>query len=62
MVYYVIICKQTNNIEGEVLSMEGLDFSKIIIVLDYYIRKIMSLLDSLLAMVGSTPEGDTDAE
>lgn len=40
--------------------MEGLDFSKIIIMLDFYIRKIMSLLDSLLAMVGSTPEGDTE--
>ena len=44
--------------------LEGFDFGKIIVTLDYYIRKVMSLLDSLLAMVGSTPEGDTgvDAE
>ena len=45
--------------------LEGFDFSKIIITLDYYIRKVMSLLDSVLAMVGSTPNGDsgaTDAE
>ena len=42
--------------------LEGLDFGKIIITLDFYIRKIMALLDSLLAMVGSTPEGGTDAE
>ena len=41
--------------------LEGIDFGKIIIMLDYYIRKIMSLLDGLLGMVGSTPEGDTDA-
>lgn len=38
-----------------------LDFSKIIITLDYFIRKIMKLLDELLAKFGSTttttPEG-----
>lgn len=33
--------------------MEGLDFNKIIITLDYYIRKIMSLLDELLLMFGA---------
>lgn len=32
-----------------------LDFSSIIITLDYYIRKIMSLLDKLLLMFGTTP-------
>lgn len=34
--------------------MEGLDFSTIIITLDYYIRKIMALLDKLLLMFGSS--------
>ncbi len=32
-----------------------LDFSSIIITLDYYIRKIMAILDDLLLMFGSTP-------
>ena len=43
--------------------MEGLDFSKIIITLDYYIRKIMALLDDLLLMFGNssaTPEDGAD--
>ena len=49
--------------EGEVLNvLEGLDFGRIIIMLDYYIRKIMALLDGLLGIAGSTPEVDTDAE
>lgn len=48
--------------------MEGLDFSSIIITLDYYIRKIMALLDDLLLMFGgstttTTPEaGETPEE
>ena len=49
--------------EGEVLNvLEGLDFGRIIIMLDYYIRKIMALLDGLLGIAGSTPEVDTEAE
>ena len=43
--------------------MEGLDFGQIIIMLDYYIRKIMSLLDELLSMFGgsaTTPEDTSD--
>lgn len=43
--------------------MEGLDFSKIIITLDYYIRKIMALLDELLLMFGGssvTPEDSSN--
>lgn len=43
--------------------MEGLDFGSIIITLDYYIRKIMALLDKLLAMFGgsaTTPEDSSD--
>ena len=41
--------------------LEGLDFGQIIIMLDYYLRKIMSLLDSLLGLLGSeTPEGSSD--
>ena len=42
--------------------LEGLDFGQIIIMLDYYLRKIMSLLDSLLGMLGGaeTPEGSSD--
>ena len=42
--------------------LEGLDFGRIIIMLDYYIRKIMALLDGLLGIAGSTPEVDTEAE
>lgn len=41
-----------------------LDFSSIIITLDYYIRKIMALLDKLLLMFGSSttaPETTTQA-
>ena len=49
--------------EGEVLNvLEGLDFGRIIIMLDYYIRKIMALLDGLLGIAGSAPEVDTEAE
>ena len=49
--------------EGEVLNvLEGLDFGRIIIMLDYYIRKIMALLEGLLGIAGSTPEVDTEAE
>ena len=43
--------------------LEGFDFSKIIVTLDYYIRKIMALLDDLLLMFGgssATPEDVTD--
>ena len=48
--------------EGEVFNvLEGLDFGQIMIMLDYYLRKIMSLLDSLLGLLGSeTPEGSSD--
>ena len=43
--------------------LEGLDFGQIIIMLDYYLRKIMSLLDSLLGLLGSeTPEGSSDID
>lgn len=42
-----------------------LDFSSIIITLDYYIRKIMALLDELLLMFGGSkttaPETTTQA-
>ena len=42
--------------------LEGLDFGQIIIMLDFYLRKIMSLLDSLLGLLGGseTPEGSSD--
>lgn len=44
--------------------LEGLDFSSIIITLDYYIRKIMAILDDLLLMFGGssavTPEDSSD--
>lgn len=42
-----------------------LDFSTIIITLDYYIRKIMALLDELLLMFGgstTTPETEETPE
>lgn len=44
--------------------LEGLDFGSIIVTLDYYIRKIMALLDDLLLMFGgssTTPEEGADA-
>ena len=40
-----------------------LDFGSIIVTLDYYIRKIMALLDELLAMFGgsaATPEDSVE--
>lgn len=62
MCYYI---DKKKYFECEVFNvLEGLDFGSIIVTLDYYIRKIMALLDDLLLMFGgssATPEEGTDA-
>lgn len=60
----MILYNQVKSIfESEVFNvLEGLDFGKIIMTLDYYIRKIMALLDSLLGLLGggAAPEDSSD--